>query len=899
MAGKRRADIKVNIEKSDRLAKDLSGKSGAIRENLNDYTKSRKFFHFNKGKAWFVINMFFSIVYLMWRTFFTIPFEYGIVSIVAGIFLLIVEALGMVEAFVHYMNMYSVADYPLPEIAPEEYPDVDVFIATYSEEPELLYKTLNGCLHMDYPDKRKVHIYLCDDNRRPEMRELAARMGVNYLDRPTNEGAKAGNLNNALQHSDSPYLVTFDADMIPQRRFLMRTIPYFVDAEKKNRGLEEKDKIKLGFVQSPQSFYNPDLFQFNLFSEGRIPNEQDYFYKDIQVARTRTNSVIYGGSNTVLSREALNAAGGFYTGAITEDFATGILIEKAGFVSLGIGEPLASGMSPTDLPNLVQQRIRWARGVIATGRKMHIYTSRDFSFAQKMNYWASIWYWYAPLKRLIYVLAPILYATFNFMVFKCTLPQVLLFWLPMYISSNISLRMLSGNIRTTKWTGIYETVMFPFMLIPVTLESFGITLKKFKVTKKEAVRGEKENNLLYLIPFLILIILSVIGIVRCIIVMFDSGSFGPIVVLFWLLSNLFFLVMSTLFVDGRIPYRKAERVPLSVPAEVRTTDDTLCGKTRDVSENGLSIIFEKPYYLETGEKFDVTMSWAEYRADLLCELVFVSQAGENWNYSMRIEDYRDCYDDWLQIIYDRVPPLPLEIKKDSGIFDDLKINAKKRVETPFFQKRQYPRILLDTDVACPTLSAGTVHVNDFNYVFLNLRIPEATVPEKLTVSFFEGISLSAAFRSEKNGDYLFEVSEEEMNAVFANKPLYYELLDWLSETNRIAMMDASERKKQQIRKERQERKESLQEFDETALLFGAVPVIKEEAKPVVEEPVAEEPVAAEPPVVVPVPEPVVEVSVPEPWSAEELRNIPALWSKEEIDRIPDTWTEEEKHGIAS
>ena len=38
------------------------------------------------------------------------------------------------------------------------------------------------------------------------------------------------------------------------------------------------------------------IFQFNLYSEQRIPNEQDYFYKDIQVARTRTNSVIYGGS---------------------------------------------------------------------------------------------------------------------------------------------------------------------------------------------------------------------------------------------------------------------------------------------------------------------------------------------------------------------------------------------------------------------------------------------------------------------------------------------------------------------------------------------------------------------------------------------------------------------------
>ena len=71
-------------------------------------------------------------------------------------------------------------------------------------------------------------------------------------------------------------------------------------------------------------------------SENRTTNEQDFFYRTIEVARTSTNSVIYGGSNTVLSRKALNAVGGFFTESITEDFATGLLIESAGFVSLGM-----------------------------------------------------------------------------------------------------------------------------------------------------------------------------------------------------------------------------------------------------------------------------------------------------------------------------------------------------------------------------------------------------------------------------------------------------------------------------------------------------------------------------------------------------------------------------------
>ena len=73
------------------------------------------------------------------------------------------EALGMVEAFIHFANMYSVRGYECPEVPLDMFPDVDVFIATYSEECSLLYKTINGCKHMEYPDKSKVHIYLCDN----------------------------------------------------------------------------------------------------------------------------------------------------------------------------------------------------------------------------------------------------------------------------------------------------------------------------------------------------------------------------------------------------------------------------------------------------------------------------------------------------------------------------------------------------------------------------------------------------------------------------------------------------------------------------------------------------------------------------------------------------------------
>ncbi len=146
--------------------------------------------------------------------------------------------------------------------------------------------------------------------------------------------------------------------MIPYEEFLMETIPYFVDNHK--RLTVEKESIKpLGLVQTPQSFYNADLFQFNLFSESDIPNEQDFFSREVNVYHNVYGAAIYTGSNTVISRQAIEDAGGFPTNTITEDFQLGAQINMAGYQNISTSEPMASGLTPTDIPSILKQRIRW------------------------------------------------------------------------------------------------------------------------------------------------------------------------------------------------------------------------------------------------------------------------------------------------------------------------------------------------------------------------------------------------------------------------------------------------------------------------------------------------------------------------------------------------------------
>lgn len=754
-----------------------------------------------KNRAWLIFNIGWTIVYLIWRTLYTVPLHDGIISAVAGISLLVVEIVGMFEAFVHYFNMHRIENHPVPVVPLEEYPDVDVFIATYNEPTELLYKTINGCVHMDYPDKSKVHIYICDDGRRAEVRQLAEQMHVNYLDREDNKGAKAGNLNHALSVTSSPLIATFDADMIPRHEFLLDTVAYFVDQEIKNRELEEKDRIKIGFIQTPQSFYNPDLFQFNLFSESRIPNEQDYFYKDVQVARNKSNCVIYGGSNTVISREALNDVGGFFTKSITEDFATGIKIQQKGYICYAINKVLASGLSPTDLKSLINQRIRWGRGCIQTGRRVHICLSRHLSLAQKANYLASIWYWYASWKRLIYIMSPILFATFSVLVVKCSLIEVLIFWLPMYISSNISLKMMSRNIRTTKWTNLYETTIFPFMMIPVLLETFGISMKKFKVTQKDA-KQNKKKDWVYAIPHTILIILSVIGIANCIRWTFTTGRIDYFVILFWLFVNLFNLVMSLFFVMGRNAVRKNERQVAEIPCTITARYGSYKGVTRDISEGGVAVIIPYAFDVDEEEICGIQLDSDRYHAAIEGKIVSVTKSKQGWCYVFGVTGLKDSRQDFLQLIYDREPSLPDNLDESLSSFDDLRLNITRRVVKSDFQNRKKARIPVMKNFT--TNMGDKVKMINFNYQFALFELG-VFAPDHFTIELEKGLTIQLKKnRIIGEQDVLYRV--ENYQKIYDNKELYEKMENWANtmaaefekETDHLVKKKTAVRKKKSM-----------------------------------------------------------------------------------------------------
>ena len=647
--------------------------------------KQQEGFRQSAGRMIIFISMFFTLMYIGWRIRFSIPFDRGPIAVAGNVILLVVEILGVIESLVLYSNLMGMKKHPLPHIEDEEYPDVDIFVSTYNEPTDLLEKTLNGCVHMKYPDRSKVHVWLCDDNRRPEMRELAEKMKVGYFDRPDNKGAKAGNLNHALSLTSAPYIVTFDADMIPKSDFLLNTIPYFVDAKKRSEASKDND-IRLGLLQTPQCFYTPDVFQHALYCENKAPNEQDFFYRTIEVAKTSSNSVIYGGSNTVLAREALEAVGGFYTESITEDFATGMMIESAGFVSLGLSEPMASGITPYTFKEHIQQRSRWGRGVIGTARQLKLIRRKGLSMGQKLSYLSSVVYWYSPIKNLIYIVSPLMFAAFAIPVFKCGWLDLMLYWFPMYILQDLCLRVFSKNSVSLKWSGIYETSVMPSLLLPVIKQTFGITSTVFKVTDKSGKGKRRNRDIRSMMPFLVLLALSLIGMVRTIYLLTVIRTLGLFILMFWLVRNAYFLVMSLMIIDGRDSDNETVKVKdgetVVMKKHVRDKDDVIYeGITTFLTEHNFKVFLDDDTGLKIGDSVDIDIMGYQGRADVTGVITGRTspRSGGPSIYTAEITDFKDSYLEYLQILYDRIPTLPQSLTRDYGAVYHLLRNIAHRI----------------------------------------------------------------------------------------------------------------------------------------------------------------------------------------------------------------------------
>ncbi len=330
-----------------------------------------------------------TVGYLVYRGLHTLNHD-GWYAATASWLLYGAELWGGLSLLLFFLQVWDTSEPDVP--APLEGVTVDVFVPTYNEDTAILRGTLQACLAMDYPHR----LYLLDDGKRDEVRQLCEELGVHYITRDNNMHAKAGNLNHALDQTDGEFVAILDADHVPEPHFLSRMIGYFRDPQ-------------LGFVQSPHAFSNFDTFQGRVnYEQGRFWDEGELFYKVIQPGRTATNSVVFAGSAALFRREALKEVGYIATETITEDMHTGVRMASRGWGSMFVSERLVAGQGANDVTTFHSQRLRWAEGNLSILAYDNPLFMKGLDWKQRLCYLASIIHWAGGLPRLGIYLTPVL-----------------------------------------------------------------------------------------------------------------------------------------------------------------------------------------------------------------------------------------------------------------------------------------------------------------------------------------------------------------------------------------------------------------------------------------------------------------------------------------------------------
>ena len=771
--------------------------------------------HHTWKKLFLLVTVGSTFVYIAWRGIYTIPLGFGFATLFFGLWLFIAEAIAGLEVFLHYWQSIKEKKLELPEIPEEWYPPVDVIITTHNEPPELVRKTANACKHLDYPDKSKVHVYIADDMNRREMEHMAANLGVGYigLDPAENKHAKAGNLNNALSKTASPLILTVDADMIVRRHMLLGTVPYFFLPKLKKvdgQWVPRKDATdeKIGFIQTPQSFYNTDMFQHNLYLEDRLPNEQDYFFREVNTSRNIFNAAIHAGSNAVISREAIEEVGGIATNTITEDYETGLRIQAKGYTTYAIAEPLANGLAPTSIRSMLTQRERWGRGCVQSLKNVRLLTNMKIPFKLKIGYFSTLLYWWTFFRRFIYILAPIVFTLFHVQVIDANFYHLLFFW-----GSNFLLRLkatsiISGRIRNQHTSNVVDTILFPYMILPLLLESVGIRQKKFAVTSKVFDRY-KAKTWTFALPHAILLVASVAGIIVCITHIIFTQTYYIGIVLFWLIVNSKNLLFAILFMFSRENFRSTERFRVKAPISVSYKEKTFEGETVDITDHGISFTLLRPEYLPGDETFAAEITDELYGCSMMVKVLHVSQKGELWKYIVSIEEIDDeNLSRYYQFIYDREHCHPKFTHSSSTIYTDLASNFSRRAKKQQLSMRELPRINTNAPFRIAGGAKGTIIDFNYRYASIVFRKEPAYLNKSFMLPLGGGLELHLKLYDSRvrwNGGLLFTVLNWQQ--IVQDKRLARIIDSWTQKTFTSGFMDL------EVQKTESDTREELDELD--------------------------------------------------------------------------------------
>lgn len=536
--------------------------------------------------------------YLFWRLTSTMRTDH-IAELVLGSLLLFAEGYSCLVMWLGYIqSVWPLDRRPVPLPAdPSKWPTVDVFIPTYNEPLSVVRTTVLAALALDWPVD-KLAVYVLDDGRREDFRKFCEQAGAQYVTRPDNVHAKAGNINHALKQARGEFVAIFDSDHVPTRSYLQVNMGWMLQSS------------RMALVQSPHHFHSPDPFERNLKTFRRIPNEDVLFYRLLLPGDDLWNAVFFCGSCGLLRRSALDDVGGIATDTVTEDAHTALKLHRRGWESAYLAVPQASGLATENLAAHVGQRIRWGRGMVQILRVDNPFLGRGLRWAQRLCYANSMIHFLNGIPRLIFLTAPLAFLFFGLNVFNAGAVTVLAYALPHLTSSMLTNSHMQGRVRHSFWAEVYETALATYIFLPTMLALINPKLGKFNVTAKGGLIEHEYYDWRIARPYVMLLFLNLVGLAVGAWRIWsghdptDSVSIN----IGWTLYNLV-IIGAVLAVARETQQRRmTNRIAVNVRGMLRlATGHTLPCTTRNLSRGGAMLDVQSDRSFAPGEELHLSL----------------------------------------------------------------------------------------------------------------------------------------------------------------------------------------------------------------------------------------------------------------------------------------------------
>jgi len=476
----------------------------------------------------------------------------------------------------------------LSAIPQEQWFSVDIYIPTYNEDIAIVRKTALASLAIDYPQDKK-QVYVLDDGRkfperRAQLQQMCNELGCTLLTRDNNDHAKAGNINTALTRTTGELILILDCDHIPSRQFLKETIGFFF-------------KPSVALVQTPHWFYNPDPFERNLLTQGRVPASNELFYKVVQKGNDFWNAAFFCGSAAVVRRQHLLEVGGIAVETVTEDCHTSLRLHSKGYDSVYYGKIMVAGLAPETFSSYAGQQARWARGMAQILRLENpLFNPRlNLTVPQRLCYFSATTHFFFGLPRIMYALAPVLFLLFGINLVRGLGIETLAYAFPHIVLGLHANYITNKTARFSFWNEIFEYALaFQEGLVTLLavlnpkLGKFNVTSKGLSVTKRSFDwRSTRISQILTLLLILALLAVPFWLVLR-------PEETEPVLInAFWALFNLVLLGAALLVALEQPQLRRAHRLHRRLLTQVYSSEQaTLTGHTIDISETGARIQLE-------------------------------------------------------------------------------------------------------------------------------------------------------------------------------------------------------------------------------------------------------------------------------------------------------------------